>query len=170
MTRAGLPAVRLGGAAALALLALGACGYTTRPLDQFPSARTVAVLPFTYPGYRRDVDLRLMQAVVREIRARTSYGFASPETADLLLDGTMDVSEAVTLENAERRAVEKRVQGGVRVRVRDRRSGRVLKTYRADDTTDYVPDRFGETLEGFGYDEWTRRVAVRVVQGLEADL
>lgn len=154
----------------LALLALASCGYSTRRLEAFPRARTIAVLPFTSSGFRRDVDLRLTQAVVEEIRARTSYAFAAPTQADLVLSGTMSVGEAVLLQRGDRLPIEKRLQGSLAVTVRDRRTGRVVKQYDAYDTVDFTPDLQGETLEGFGYDAWTRRVAIRVAQGLEAGL
>lgn len=151
-------------------LAAPACGYSTRRLEAFPRARTIAVIPFTSPGFRRDVDLRLTQAVVEEIRARTSYAFAPPGQADLVLRGVMNVGEAVLLQRGDRTPIEKRLQGSLSVTVRDGRTGRVLKEYEAYDTLDFTPDRQGETLEGYAYDAWTRRVAIRVVQGLEAGL
>jgi len=147
-----------------------ACGYSTQRLEAFPRARTIAVIPFTSPGYRRDVDLRLTQAVVEEIRARTSFAFASPATADLLLKGTMNVGESVLLQRGNRTPIEERLQGSLSVVVTDRRTGRELKAYEAYDTVDFTPNRLGETLESTGYETWTRRVAVRVVQGLEAGL
>lgn len=82
----------------------------------------------------------------------------------------MTVGEAVLIQRGDRTPIEKRVQGSLDVKIKDRRTGRVVKEYQAYDTVDFTPDPRGETLESFGYDEWTRRVAVRVVQGLEAGL
>ncbi len=153
----------------LAPLLLAACGYTTRRLEAFPTARTIAVVPFTSPGYRRDVDLRLTQAVVAEIQARTSYALTAPGQADLVISGVLDLGESVTLQRGDRTPIEKRAQGSLAVTIRDR-SGHVRKEYQVYDTVDFTPGRQNETLEGYAYDEWTRRLAVRVVEGLEADL
>ncbi len=147
-----------------------ACGYSTQRLDAFPSARTIAVIPFQSPGFRRDLDLRLTQAVVDEIRSRTSYGLGAATSADLILSGVMTADETVTLQRADRQIVQKRLQGALDVTITDRRSGRVLKTYRAYDTVTFTPGRQGETLEGSAYTDWVGRVALRVVQGLEAGL
>ena len=158
----------------LALVALvataSACGYSTQRLDAFPNARTIAVLPFTSPGFRRNLDLRLTEAVVDAVRARTSYGLGAPASADLLLSGVMTADEVVTLQASDRQVIEKRLQGALQVTIKDRRSGRVLKTYRAYDTVTFTPDRQGETLEGSAYQDWVERVALRVVQGLETGL
>jgi hypothetical protein len=43
----------------------------------------------------------------------------------------------------------------------------VVKTYVAHGQTEFTPDRYGQSVEGSAYDEWVRRVAERVVQGLE---
>lgn len=156
--------------AILACLTSSACGYSTQRLDAFPNARTIAVIPFQSDGYRRDLDLRLTQAVVTEIRGRTSYALGSPASADLLLSGTMQADEVVTVQRGDRRVVQKRLQGALNVTITDRRSGRVLKTYRAYDTATYTPGIQGESLEGSAYSEWVGRVALRVVQGLESGL
>ena len=108
--------------------------------------------------------------MVDEIRSRTSYGLGAATSADLLLTGVMTAGEVVTLQRASREVVQKRVQGALQVTVKDRRSGRVLKTYRAYDTVTFTPGRQGESLEGSAYTEWVRRIALRVVQGLETGL
>lgn len=154
----------------LLLATLAACGYSTQRLDAFPNARSIAIVPFQSPGFRRDLDLRLTQAVVDAIRARTSYSIGAPGSADLVLSGVMVADEVVTLQRASREVVEKRLQGDLQVTIKDRRSGRVVKTYRAYDTVTFTPGRQGETLEGSAYDQWVQRVALRVAQGLETGL
>ena len=144
------------------------CGYSTRRLTSLPGARTIAVSTFTNTGYRRDMELRLTQAVLAALRARTSYAIGSPESADLVISGAMSASESViTLDEADQ-PLQKRLAGQLDVRVTDRRSGRVLKSFVARAQTEYTPGRWGETLDGSATDQWARRLAERVVQGLES--
>jgi hypothetical protein len=161
--RAPLPALLL----ALVAGALPACAYSTRRLAVLEGARTVAVLPFTSPGYRRDLDLLLTQAVVREIRARTSLAIGAPSSADLLLTGVMDAETPVLLQGVDRAVIQQRLKGTTDVTLTDRRNGRVVKRFSVYATTDFGPGRSGESLEGSATDEWVRRMAVRVVESLE---
>lgn len=156
---------------ALLLLSLAAlppaCGYSTRRLIDLPAARTIAVSTFTNTGYRRDMELRLTQAVLAALRARTSFAIGSPESADLVISGAMSASESVITLDENDQPIQKRLAGQLDVRVTDRRSGQVVKSYVARAQTEYTPDRFGESLDGSATDEWARRLAERVVQGLE---
>ena len=152
----------------LALAPVAACGYSTARLDRVGGARTIAVLPFKNLTFRRDLELRLTEAVLAEIRARTSYALSLPGAADVLLTGTLEATEAVAIETSERTAVEKQFRGRVQVTVTDRASGRVLRSYPVEASPEYTPDRFGESLEGSATNELVRRLAIRIVQGLEA--
>jgi outer membrane lipopolysaccharide assembly protein LptE/RlpB len=171
VTAGGRPARRATLAATSALaawLALTGCGYSTRRLTELPtSTRTIAVMTFQNQGFRRDMELRLSQAVVDEVRARTHYAIGSADSADVLLSGSMVANESVVTLDEDDSALQKRLYGEVHVTLTDRRSGRVLKQYVAKDFIEYTPDRFGESLEGSATDEWVRRVAERVVQGFE---
>lgn len=162
----------LRGAAALAaLVLLAACGYSTRRLADLPAgARTIAVRTFENQGFRRDLELRLTQAVVEEIRARSSYAIGSLAGADLVLSGVMTAEESVVTQDADRNAVQKRLGGTLDVVITDRRTGAVVKRYRASASTEFTPDLRGESLEGSATDEWARRIAERVVQGFERGL
>jgi hypothetical protein len=156
--------------AALLLGALAACGcagYTTSRLTDFTAARTISVLPFENLGFRRDLELRLTQAVATELRARTSLALTTADRADLVLSGSMTADEAVISQTPEREKLQQRLRGTLHVVVTDRRTGRVVRQYDAYAAEEFTPGRFGESLEGSATDEWTRRVAERVVQGLE---
>ncbi|MHC5012008.1 MAG: LPS assembly lipoprotein LptE [Planctomycetota bacterium] len=154
----------------LAAGVLVACGYTTRRLESFPGARSIAVMPFHSPGFRRDLDLRLTQAIADQIRARTSFALASPDSADLVLTGTMEASEAVVSQLPDRSVALQRLRGTAEVTVRDRRTGRVVRQFSAFAFTDYEPDPAYLAIEGPAYDEWVRRMSIQVVQGLEPGL
>jgi hypothetical protein len=151
----------------LAAAAATACGYSTRRLTEVRGARTIAVLPFTSPGYRRDLDLRLTQAVVERIRASTSLAIGSPASADLVLRGEMDAETPVLLQAVDRTVIQQRLKGTARITVTDRRSGRVVRQFPVYATTDFAPGRDGESLEGSATEEWVRRTAIRIVDGLE---
>ncbi|MFM8978916.1 MAG: hypothetical protein ACKOSS_00400 [Planctomycetia bacterium] len=155
-------------ALALALLCvLAACGYSTRRLADLDGARSVAVSTFSNLGFRRDLELRLTQAVIAEVRARTTLAIDSPGRADLVLSGRMQADEDVVTLDADNNPVQKRLYGSLLVTVTDRRSGRVVRTFTATGQAEFAPGRDGESLEGSASDEWVRRVAIAVVQGLE---
>ncbi len=160
-TVAGLTALVL--AAAL----VPGCSYSTKRLTDFPSARTIAVLPFENSGYYRDLDLRLTQAVVTEIRSRTSLALTSPERADLIIRGTMTAREwAIGLDNTGA-VIQRRLEGWLTFSVVQRASGRVLRQTTVSANEEFRPGIQGEGLDTTGTDEWTRRIAEQVVQMLE---
>jgi hypothetical protein len=129
----------------------------------------VAVLTFENNGFRRDLELRLTQAVVREVRARTSYAVGSATSADVLVSGRiLSADESVVTLDAGDNAIQKRLGGSVEVTLTERRTGAVLKHYFVRNVfTEFTPDRFGQSVEGSATDEWVRRAAERVVQGFE---
>ncbi|MDJ0521374.1 MAG: LPS assembly lipoprotein LptE [Planctomycetota bacterium] len=152
----------------LVLLLGAACsGYSTQRLEDFPRARTIAVVPFTNTGFRRDLELRLSQAVATELRARTSYAQTTPQSADLLLTGSMAAEETPIVLDDEGRVVQKRLEGWIDVRVVERASGRVLREGRVRALEEVRPGTGGESVEGSASDEWVRQLAERVVQLLE---
>jgi hypothetical protein len=150
---------------ALAWAGVSGCAYSTRRLTDFPSARSIAVLPFENTGFRRDLELRLSQAVVTEIRARTSLAVTTRDRADLLLSGRMSAEEYAIGIAADGSVLQKRLEGTLAVEVRDRASGRLLRRSTVRATEEYRPGLTGEMDAGTA--EWTRRVAEQVVQALE---
>jgi hypothetical protein len=152
----------------LAVLApLGACGYSSRRLSELGPARTIAVTTFQNEGYRRDLELRLTQAVIQEVRARTDYAIGSPSHADVVLSGTMRAGESVITQDADDNVIQKRLYGSLDVTLTERATGRVIKAWTVGAQSEFAPDRHGETLEGSATDDWVRRLAERVVQGFE---
>lgn len=152
---------------ALLLACLTACGYSTRRLVDLEGARSVAVSTFDNLGFRRDLELRLVQAVIAELRARTALAIDSPARADLVIGGRMSADEDVITLDRDDNPVQKRLAGSLEVTVTDRRSGRVVRSFVARGQAEFAPGRDGESLDGSATDEWVRRVAVAVVQGLE---
>ncbi len=149
------------------LLLLSSCGYTTKRIQDFPRARTIAIMPFDNLGYRRDLALRLTQAVAREVRARTSLALGSPQSADLILSGRMNARERVVIQDEDRTAIQKRLDGVVDITVTERATGRVVRQAAISAHEEFRPGQYGESLEGSATDEWVRRVAERIVHALE---
>ncbi|WP_435019192.1 LPS assembly lipoprotein LptE [Tundrisphaera sp. TA3] len=81
------------GIAALFAVSGGGCGYTVRP-PYDPNIRTVYVPIFRSVTFRRDLNLMLTEAVIKEIGRRTPYHVVgTPEGADTTLDGTINFSD-----------------------------------------------------------------------------
>lgn len=146
------------------LLAGGGCGYSTRRLNAFPEARTVAVTPFTNQSYRRDLGVRLTRAVVDELRTRTSYAIGAPDTADLVVQGEFTADETVQGLDLDRVPIIQRLSGTLAVRIVERATGKVVAKNTFFVQSEFRPSDAGETLDARGSDEWTRRMAVQVVQ------
>ncbi len=154
--------------ALLCSLGLAGCsGYSTQRLTDFPSARTIAVLPFENLGFRRDLALRLSQKVATEIRARTNLGFGTVADADLIVSGRMDAREIPTILDQDGQPIQKRLEGWLIVVVTERATGRVVRQQRVATNAEWSRDVAGESLQGSATEEWTRRLAERVAQVLE---
>jgi hypothetical protein len=151
-------------------LALAACGYSSQRLTDFSGATTIAIAPIENQTFRRDLELRLTQAVAHELRARTSFALTTPDRADVVLTATMHAGEGVVLQDEDRTSILQRLTGAVSVTVTDRRRGCVLRTYVVHAMEEFTPGVAGESLEGSATDEWTRRIAEQIVQGLERGL
>ncbi|MCB9824821.1 MAG: hypothetical protein H6806_05965 [Planctomycetes bacterium] len=166
-----MPRTLLAGAFALLASLLAACqGYSTKPLTAIGGARTIGVLPIVNAGYRRDLEMRLTHAVLDELRARGTMGIAEPTRADVVLSGEMSASEDVIGQDDERRPLEKRLRGTLKIVLRERATGRILREATLQEIEEYRPDADGRALEGPATDAWTRRMARRAVDALEAPL
>ena len=158
------------GLVSLCALLLAGCGYSSRRLTAFPDARTIAVVPFQNATYRRDLGVRLTRAVVDEVRTRTAYHIGAPESADIVLTGLFDANESVQGLDQDRVPIIQRLSGTLRVTITERSTNKVLKTQSFFAQAEFLPSDRGETLDARGTDEWTRRMAVQVVQMLEAPM
>lgn len=87
--------------AGAALLALGlvGCGYAVRPLGYSfrPPAydiETVYVPIFTSKSFRREINMRMTEAVIKKIEQRTPYKVVgTPEGADTILKGSVFLAD-----------------------------------------------------------------------------
>lgn len=83
-------------AALICLAGLSSCGYSTKPLYQ-QSVRTVAVPIFGNKTFRRDWEMRLTEAIAKNIEARTPYKIAPEADADTVLTGEIVRIDEVVL-------------------------------------------------------------------------
>ena len=161
---------RTAGAALLCVCGLipPACGYsTTRLTTQEYGGKTIAVKPITNATFRRDLSIRLTEEILRQLRARTSFVITSLDRADYVIEGTQYAEEIVAIQRADRTAVQMQFRGRVNVQLTARRTGRDVKQYSVNAAPEYVPPG-GESLEGSATESLNRRLAIRIVQGLEA--
>jgi hypothetical protein len=119
--------VLVGVAAALAA-GLAGCGYSSKPL--FTTAyKTVHVPIFGNKTFRKQLEMRLTEAVAKNIEARTPYKVVGdPKQADTILQGTIvDVPEGVlTRRYGTNLPRETEVLISANVLWKDPRTGRVL--------------------------------------------
>ena len=71
------------------------------------------------------------------------------------------------LQREDRTVVQSQYRAHAHVVLTDRRSGRIVREYDVQAVTEYTPGMGGETLLGSATEEVLRRLAIRIVQGLE---
>lgn len=88
-SRPGRPIAVLGLVALLVSSACLGCGYTLRaPFDE--TIRTVYIPIFRSYSFRDDINIRLQEALIKEMESRSTYRMVdSPEKADVILSGTV---------------------------------------------------------------------------------
>ena len=125
---------------AVALLAsLAGCGYAVnRGFD--PSVASVAVPVFDSASFRRGTEIRLTEAVQRQIVLRTPFRLAPEATADTVLRGrVVDLSKRPLTTSPTDDPRELQFRLAVEVLWEDRRDGRQLAVRRFPITPDVVP-------------------------------
>ncbi len=163
-------------ALATALLAgaccLGGCGYTAQ--SQYRSdVRTIAV-PIWHRSanvYRRDIEIRLTEALVKRIEAETPYKVVDRSRADTVLEGTLLAVRQAVLSFDTRTGEARELQVSITVDFtwKDLRSGELLvEKRRFPVTAEYIPA--GPFNEDFflGSEDVLNRLAQRIVEQLAA--
>jgi len=167
------------------LLALsgGGCGYNqsggaNNPLEGGyrwnslfrEDVQTVAVPVFTNVGFHRGLELRLTQAVIRQLEAQAPYKVVPLERADTVLEGQLTAVTTATLDRDFQTNLprEQRMTLSVDLLWKDLRSGRILverKSIQQDAV--YFPS-LGEG-QFAGLQQAIERLAMAIVQELQAD-
>jgi len=146
-------------------------GYTVRP--HFPTnVKTIAVPIWTRGRdvYRRELEIRLTEAIIKRLKMVTTYTVTAKTRADTLLTGSLDsVEQRVMSVNPDTgRPNEMMVTLTVSFRWTDLRTGKILverKEFTAE--ASYAPAE--RLVQDFfqGSEDAINRMAVRVVQQLE---
>ncbi len=131
----------------LTLALLPGCGYSTKP-PFATDIQTIHVEMFQSKEFRRELEFRLTESVVKRIEMDTPYRIASRETADALLTGeVLEVRNRVfgdDFDNDLPREIGSTVV--IRYRLEDMRTGKILvERPRFVYQTSYIPP-VGETF------------------------
>lgn len=131
----------------LTLSLLPGCGYSTKP-PFATDIQTIHVEMFQSKEFRRELEFRLTESVVKRIEMDTPYRIASRETADALLTGeVLEVRNRVfgdDFDNDLPREIGSTVV--IRYRLEDMRTGKILvERPRFVYQTSYIPP-VGETF------------------------
>ena len=113
--------------ACAAILPLGSCGYSSKPL-YLKSVRTIAVPIWGNKTFRRDWEFRLTEAIDKNIEMRTPYKIAPLGEADTVLEGkiTHIVETVLTARYGINLPRETQLTVVVNFTWKDQRSGRIL--------------------------------------------
>jgi hypothetical protein len=135
----------------------------------FPTdIQTVHVEMFQSKEFRRDLEFRLTEALVKRIEMDTPYRIAPPESADAFLSGEIMAVDNRTFGEDFHRDLPREIGSTVvyRYRLKDVRSGRILvERPRMVFQTSYIPPA-GETFD----DAMTRALdglAEQIVESME---
>lgn len=148
-------------------------GYTAR--SPFRTGIHTVAVPLWTRGqdvYRRDLEIRLTEALIKRIELTTPYKVVDKQNADSLLTGTLDRIDQATLSFNPDDGTPREIQVAfvVSFQWEDLRSGATLvkkKNFRV--TSVYLPpDPFDESFfQGSG--DLIERLAIRIVETMEAD-
>lgn len=150
------------------LLPLGGCGYTSaRPFGT--DIQTVHVEMFHSREFRRELEVRLTESIIKRIEMDTSYHIASRSKADALLTGeVLDVQNRALGEDFET-DLPREIGSTVIVRytLKDMRTGDILvERPRAVFQTSYIPP-VGETFH-VGMTRALDGLAEQIVESMES--
>lgn len=153
-------------AALLALLS--GCGYSTqRPFPQ--NVQTVYVEMFQNRDFRKDLEFRLSEAVIKRLEMDSNYRLASRSQADTIVSGEIVEVRQNTLGDDFRTDLprETAVTFVVSFRWKDQRSGKILaERRRVSYTTTYITP-VGESFFD-GASRGLEGVAEQLVEAMES--
>lgn len=131
---------------------------------------TVAAPIFTNKDFRRGIEFRLSEAVVKQMEAHTPYRAAPRERADTILEGEIVSVDVSTLSRDVRTAIpqEQLYVMTVNFRWTDLRSGRILVERRNFQQTAPFYSTLGEG-EFVGGQSAIEKLALAIVQEMQAD-
>jgi len=164
ITRLLLPVLALA-----ALAALASCGYSSKPPFRV-SVKTIAVPVWDNKTFRTDWEMRLTEAIDKNIEMRTPYKVSSRAKADTLLTGTIVRIDELVLTRRFGQNLPQETQLVVVVDFtwKDLRSGRVIVERKEFARTATEIPQIGERVEDA--EQWAiERTAAAVVDQLQSD-
>lgn len=154
---------------ALNMVGLTGCGYSTeRPFTT--DIQTVHVEAFHSREFRRELEFRLTEAVVKRIEMDTPWRIAPRKTADALLSGEILRVDNRTFGDDIDTDLPREIGSTivVRYRLQDLRSGKILvERPRFVHQTSYIPP-VGESFDQ-GMTRGLDGMAERIVESMEED-
>ena len=155
--------------AALALAVLSGCGYSTqRPFRT--DIKTIHVEMFHSKEFRRELEFRLTEALVKRIEMDTPYRIAARPQADVLLSGELLSVDNRTFGDSFETDLPREIGSTVvvRFRLQDMRSGEILvERPRYVYQTSFIPP-VGETFTQ-GMTRAMDGLAEGIVETMESD-
>jgi Lipopolysaccharide-assembly len=155
---------------AAAGLSVSGCGYSVRP-PGYPDVHTVYVPMFKTITFRRDVQIMLTEAVIKELEERTKYKVVgTPECADTILEGTINFADKnLVVENPQNlpREVNAWVQATVRwIHNPPLEQERTAPPVVVGETVNFIPE-VGETAMT-GFYKTCLNLATQIVDMMDA--
>ncbi len=162
-----------------AMLFLAACsddptvGYTGKSL--YPQDVHTVAIPIWKRGkdvYRRDLEMRITEALVKRVEAQTPYKVVNKDKADTVLTGTIDLIEQATLsfnpDTGEPREMELAIV--VTFEWKDQRTGKTRRSYPSFRVANvYLPTPPYNEDFFQGSQDVIDRLAERVVEKMQVD-
>ena len=171
------------GTAIVMSLPLGGCGYNQQNSDRNKleggyrwnslyreDVQTVAVPIFTNTSFRRGVEFRLTEAVVKQMELHAPYKVVPRERADTILEGQITAVNATTMSRDIETALprEQMVTLTVDLIWKDLRNGRILCQRKGLTQSAVDVENLGEG-EFVGSQGAIEKFALTIVQDLQAD-
>lgn len=131
---------------------------------------TVAVPVFTNKDFRRGIEFRLSEAVVKQMEAHTPYRVAPRERADTILEGEIVSVDLSTLSRDVRTSIpqEQLYVMTINFRWKDLRTGQILVERKGFQQTAPFYGPLGEG-EFVGSQTAVERLGLAIVQEMQAD-
>jgi len=157
----------------LTVICVGGCGYTAK--DQFRTGISTVCVPIWTRGpdvYRRNLEFRLTQAIIKRIELDTKYKVIGKNRADTLLTGSIDQISQATLSMNPDTGIPREMQVTFYVSFKWedlRRNKTYVKKKNFTVATVYLPDApFNEDFFR-GSEDLMDKLARRIVETMEAE-
>ncbi len=145
---------------------ISGCGYSTKSLIS-RKINSIYIPVFDNTTFRRGLEFELTKAVKDEIMSKTNLRIVQKDSADTILYGTIrSVTEGILTQDITDNIVESRLTIHVGIKLKDRRTGRVLISENdLKNSAEFIVKR-GETIDSAA-EEGLAELAKVIVYHLE---